>query len=129
MSNRGFWVKNASPTSIGVHEAAHGVEWALIQANRKYVTDGQRVSAWNNCSEATNIVRVACDNLKRTPYGAGKSSTELIRSISTYAMENDSETMAEAFADVYANKENAKPLSKEITRLTKSIMNKYKGGI
>mgnify|MGYP000413399694 CR=1 FL=1 len=59
MSNRGFWVKNASPTSIGVHEAAHGVEWALIQANRKYVTDGQRVSAWNNCSEATNIVRVA----------------------------------------------------------------------
>ena len=129
MSNRGFWVKNASPTSIGIHEAAHGVEWALIQANRKYVTDGQRVSAWNNCSEATNIVRVACDNLKRTPYGAGKSSTELIRSISTYAMENDSETMAEAFADVYANKENAKPLSKEITRLTKSIMNKYKGGI
>lgn len=129
MSKRGFWVKNASPTSIGVHEAAHGVEWALIQANRKYVTDGQRVSAWNNCSEATDIVREACDNLKSTPYGAGKSSTELIRSISTYAMENDSETMAEAFADVYANGENAQPLSKEITRLTKFIMNKYKGGI
>lgn len=87
------------------------------------------MSAWNNCSEATNIVREACDNLKRTPYGAGKSSTELIRAISTYAMENDSETMAEAFADVYANGENAKPLSKEITRLTQSIMNKYKGGI
>lgn len=129
MSNRGFWVKNASPTSIGVHEAAHGIEWALIQANRKYITDGQRVSAWNNCTEAMNIVREACDNIKRTPHGAGKSSTELIRSISTYAMENDSETMAEAFADVYANGENAKPLSKEIKRLTQSLMNKYKGGI
>lgn len=129
MSNRGFWVTNASPTSIGVHEAAHGVEWALIQANRNYITEGQRVSAWNNCTEATTIVRAACDNLRRTPYGAGKSSTELVRSISAYAMENDSETMAEAFADVYANGENAKPLSKEIKRLTQSLMSKYKGGL
>lgn len=129
MSNRGFWVKNASPTSIGVHEAAHGVEWALIQANHNYVTDGQRVAAWNNCTEATNIVSEACANLKKSPYGERKSSTDLVRSISTYAMENDSETMAEAFADVYANGENAKPLSKEIKRLTQQLMNKYKGGI
>ena len=44
-------------------------------------------------------------------------------------MQNDSETMAEAFADVYANGDNANPLSKEIKRLTRLSMNKYKGGI
>lgn len=129
MSGKGFWVKNSSPQSIGAHEAAHGVEWALIQANPQYVSEPDKISAWNNCSEATRIVREACVNIKNTEYGQGKSSTDLIRSISTYAMQNDSETMAEAFADVYANGDNAKPLSKEIKRLTRILMNKYKGGI
>ena len=127
MSSRGFWVSNASTESIGVHEAAHGVEWALIQANSQYMTEAQKVRAWNDCTEATNIVREACENIKRTQYGFGKTSTELVRSISAYALENDSETMAEAFADVYANGENAKPLSKEIKRITRILMNKYKG--
>ena len=43
-------------------------------------------------------------------------------------MQNDSETMAEAFADVFANGNNAKPLSKEIKRLTHVLMDNYKGG-
>lgn len=129
MSSRGIWISNASVTSIGTHEAAHGVEWALIQANCSYMTDAQKVTAWNNCTEATSIVREACANIQKTEYGFGKSRTELVRSISTYALENDSETMAEAFADVYANGENAKPLSKEIKRLTRILMDKYKGGI
>lgn len=128
MSNRGFWVANASTESIGVHEAAHGVEWALIQANNKqYFTETQKEDAWKKCTEATNIVRKACDNIKKTEYGVGKSSTELVRSISTYALQSDSETMAEAFADVFANGEKANPLSKEIKYITKEVMNKYKG--
>lgn len=129
MSGRGFWVSNASTVSIGVHEAAHGVEWALIQSNPRYMTDVQKVKAWNDCTEATTIVREACENIKKTEYGSGKTTTELVRSISAYALENDSETMAEAFADVYANGENANPLSKEIKRLTRTLMNKYKGVI
>lgn len=129
MSSRGFWVPNASTVSIGIHEAAHGVEWAIIQANPRYMTDAQRVAAWNNCSEATRIVKEACANIQNTKYGFRKSRTELVRSISAYALENDSETMAEAFADVYANGVNANPLSREIKRLTHILMNKYKGGI
>ena len=128
MSSKKFWIPNASPESIGVHEAAHGVEWALIQANTQYTSDYERINAWNNCTEAGKIVAEACDNVKKTPYGQGKSSTELVRSISTYAMKDDSETMAESFADVHANGENANPLSKEIKRLTKIFMNKYTGG-
>ena len=129
MSSRGFWVQNASTVSIGIHEAAHGVEWALIQANPRYVTEVQRITAWNNCIEATSIVKEACANIQNTKYGFRNSRTELVRSISAYALKNDSETMAEAFADVYANGENAKPLSKEIKRLTHVLMNKYKGGM
>lgn len=129
MSSGDFWISNASVTSIGAHEAAHGVEWALIQANRRYMTEAQKVTAWNNCTEATSIVREACANIQKTECGFRKSSKELVMSISTYALENDSETMAEAFADVYANGENAKPLSKEIKRLTRILMDKYKGEI
>lgn len=129
MSRRGFWVANASTSSVGIHEAAHGVEWAIIQANPRYTTEAQRVTAWNNCTEASLIVKTACANVQNTEYGFRKTRTELVRSISAYALENDSETMAEAFADVYANGVNAKPLSKEIKRLTNILMNKYKGGI
>lgn len=129
MSRQGFWIKNASPQSIGAHEAAHGVEWALIQANPQYLSETEKIKAWNDCSEAGKIVRQACTNIKNTEYGRGKTSTDLVRSISTYALQNDSETMAEAFADVYANGDNAKPLSKEIKKLTRLLMNNYKGGI
>jgi len=127
MSDSGFWVANSSPNSIGAHEAAHGVEWALIQANSGYTNDYERVHAWNQCSEAGKIVSQACDNIRKTPYGQGKTQTELIQSISQYGMKDDSETMAEAFADVYANGANASPLSKEIKRIAKEQMDKYKG--
>ena len=127
-SAKKYWVPNASPETIGVHEAAHGIEWALIQANPQYTNDNERVAAWNNCDEAKKIVCEACNNLRQTPFGQTKNAIDHIRSISGYAMKDRSETMAEAFADVAANGEKAQPLSKEITRLTKVYMNKYKGG-
>lgn len=127
-ADSGFWVPNSSVASIGVHEAAHGVEWALIQANGQYADRNAQVRAWNNCTEAGKIVSEACKNIQKTAYGRGKSSTELVRAVSGYAMTNDSETMAEAFADVYENGNNANPLSLEIKRLTKLYMNQYTGG-
>ena len=127
-SKVGYWIENASPASIGVHEAAHGIEWALIQANKEYVTNYDMTQAWNNCVEAKKIVTAACKKIRNTTYGQGKSSTELVESISKYALKNDSETMAEAFADIYANGNNAKPLSIEILRVTKKMMEQYKKG-
>lgn len=128
MSEKGFWVANSTPESIGVHEAAHGVEWALIQANPEYTSDSERVCAWNQCTEAKKIVSKACENVQGTPFGEGKNRKTLITSISEYALESDSETMAEAFADVSVNGTNANPLSMEIVRLSKEQINKYKGG-
>jgi hypothetical protein len=125
----GWWVKGVSPASIGVHETAHAVEWELIQMNSSYLYDWQRIEAWNKCSEAKILVSQACKNIKKTPFGKGKKNAELIGGISRYAHDSASETMAEAFADVYANGTNAHPLSVEIRRLTGEQIKKYKGVI
>lgn len=126
--NSKWWVDNASPASIGVHESAHAVEWMLLQKNSTYHYDWERITAWNDCTEAKRIVSQACKNVKKTASGKGKRNAELISSIFKYAQSNPSETMAEAFADVYANGNNAKPLSKEIKRLTIEILEAYEKG-
>ena len=126
-STTGYWVKNATLESLGAHEAGHGVEWALIQANPSYTYDYQKILSWNDCTEAKAIVSQACKNIKKTSYGKRKTNQELIESISQYACQTRSETMAEAFADVYANGSNANPLSVEIKRLTQEQMKRYKG--
>lgn len=128
MEKTHFWVHGVSPESIGVHEAAHGLEWVLLQVNPAYDYDFQRVLAWNQCTEAKGIVSQACKNVKKTVFGKGKVNGKLISDISTYATTNASETMAEAFADVYANGEGANPLSVEIKRLAVERLKQYKGG-
>lgn len=127
-SQMGTWINNCSPRTIGAHEAGHGVEWLLIQNNPYYDYDFQKNVAWNTCSEAKLIVKEAINNLKKTPYGKGKKKTDLIGAISKYALESDSETLAEAFHDVYANGEKANPLSIEIKKITEEKMNQYKKG-
>ncbi len=122
-----YWVNNSSLGSLGAHEAGHGVEWALIQANSTYNYDFERILAWNNCTEAKAIISQACKNIKRTEFGKKKVNAVLIQGISRYAGKSASETMAEAFADVYANGANANPLSLEIKRLTAEKMQSYKG--
>lgn len=127
-SSTGWWPPNASISSVGAHEAGHAVEMVLIQNNPAYKYDFERAVAWNNCTEAKRIVSQACKNIKKTPYGKGKKKYNLIGAISRYAQSNDSETLAEAFADVHANGQNANPLSIEIKRLTDEQLKQYKGG-
>ena len=128
-SDNGFWIKNVSPASIGAHETAHGVEWLMIEISDNYFHNFEKIEAWNKCTEAKAIVSQACKNIKKTAYGKGKKNDELINAISRYAGTSKSETMAEAFADVYANGENANPLSIEIKKLTLEKIKKYKGKV
>lgn len=128
MSARRWWVQNASPASIGAHECAHAVEWMMLQKNSEYQYEWQRIDAWNKCTEAKKVVSQACKNVKKTEYGKGKRNFQLVSAISNYAQENASETMAEAFADIYANGDNANPLSVEIERLTMEALKAYEGG-
>lgn len=124
-----WWVQNASPASIGAHESAHAIEWMMIQKNNAYEYGWQRIDVWNKCAEAKKLVSQACKNIKKTPFGKGKKNAELIGGISRYGQETASETMAEAFADIYANGESANPLSLEIKRLTIETLKQYEGGI
>ena len=126
-SKKRWWVANSSPASVGAHETGHSVEWLMIQSNKAYEYEWQRIDAWNKCTEAKGVVSQACKNIKKTEYGKGKRNFQLISGISHYAQENASETMAESFADVYANGENANPLSLEIMRLTKEKLKTYEG--
>ena len=128
MSDIHHWIKNATPESIGVHEAGHGVEWLLIQLDPGYVYDFERVAAWNKGSEAKSIVNEAINEIKKTVHGKGKNKEDLVSAISDYANTEDSETIAEAFADVFANGSNANPLSVEIKRIAMERYKKYKGG-
>lgn len=127
MSKSRWWIPNSSPASIGAHETGHAVEWLMIESNKAYMYEWQRIDAWNKCTEAKGLVSQACKNIKKTEYGKGKRNAELISGISRYGQEDASETMAEAFADVFANGENANPLSAEIMRLTKEKLSSYEG--
>lgn len=90
----------------------------MIESNPDVDYDFIKTYYWNNCIEAKKIVSQAVKNVKKTPFGKdengkAKKKTDLIKSISSYATESNSETMAEAFADVYANGTEANPLSIE----------------
>lgn len=123
----GNWIKNASVGSVGVHETGHAVEQVLIDLNKSYEYDFQKTLAWSDGSEAKAIVKQAVKNIKKTPYGKGKNKVELERAISEYAATDESEAMAESFGDVFANGDNANPLSKEIKKLVVEKYKLYKG--
>ena len=129
-SKNGFWIKNSSPKSIGVHEAAHLIERLLIRLNPEYSTPEDVKIAWNNSLEARRIVIKAIKNVQQTQYGKRKDEAQLLFNISVYAAHDMSDAMAEAFADCFANRNTANPLSKEIKRLTKERYEelKRKGG-
>ena len=127
LSNSGWWVKNASISSVGAHETGHAVERLLIDLNTSYDYEFQRTLAWNDGTEAKLIVRQAVKNIKQTAYGKGKKKVDLIKSISGYANKSEQEVLAESFADVYANGNYANPLSIEIKRIVLETYKKYKG--
>lgn len=127
----GWWPKNTTPASIGAHETAHGLEARLIEISGKYTTPTSRVLAWNGCYEARDIVKEACEEIMTTPEGNGKSAFEIIKDgLSGYgAKGGNSESLAEAFADVYANGENATPLAKAIRKVTERKYKLYLGAV
>ena len=126
-SDNGWWVKNSSPASIGVHETGHAVE-SLIISKCRYDYDWERIMAWNKAEISKKIVSQALKNIKKTPYGKGKLNRDLMMAVSRYGATSKQEVFAEAFADCFANGENANPLSIEIRRLALEQYNRLKAG-
>lgn len=128
MSEIGWWPKNSSPASIAVHEMGHAVNWNLIIKNPSYEYDFECVLDWNDQTTAKKIVSEACKKTKKTEFGKGKKNVELRNSQSQYGATKPAEAIAEAFADLYANKHNANPLSKAIVDEINRLFSEYEKG-
>lgn len=114
---KGYWIKGTTIESDMVHEAAHVLEFVLLNRNVNYKNTLQKENAWNNCNESEKIVLEAFNNLRAKGIIKGKKLSRLIDDISRYASESYSETMAEAFSDCFVNGNSAHEISKEIKRL------------
>lgn len=114
---KGYWIKGTTIESDMVHEAAHVLEFVILNRNINYKNTLQKENAWNNCNESEKIVLEAFNNLRAKDIIKGKRLSRLIDNISRYASESYSETMAEAFSDCFINGNSAHEISKEIKRL------------
>ena len=122
------WIQNSSPASVMVHECTHAIESLLINLSPDYLFDFQREDAWRECNEASKIVSKAIEELHQNGIGLDQSKVQLVSAISKQSLISDSETLAEAFADVYANGTSANPLSIIIRRITFDTYSSYKKG-
>ncbi len=109
-------------THIVSHEIGHLLESALVFKNitqAGYAGNAARITAWNTCRFATQIVGEAARVTKKTAAGKGLTNDQLVAQISRYAAKTRSEAMAEAVADYRANGSRAKPLSQAIWKILK----------
>ena len=95
---------------IGLHEMGHVAEGYIIRHRYTNLSDVER--DWNECITATEIITVAGNRL----YGAGVDLEPYRERLSQYALKSESETLAEAFCDFYANGVRANSFSCEIIR-------------
>lgn len=114
---KGYWIKGTTIESDMVHEAAHVLEFVLLNRNVNYKNTLQKENAWEECNESGKIVLEAFNNLRANGIIKGKKLNDLIKDISGYASINNSEALAEAFSDCFINGNNAHEISKEIKRL------------
>lgn len=114
---KGYWIKGTTIESDMVHEAAHVLEFVLLNRNVNYKNTLQKENAWEECNESGKIVLEAFNNLRANGIIKGNRLKELLNNISGYASKNNSEALAEAFSDCFINGTQAYELSKEIKRL------------
>ena len=110
--------QNSSYKDMGIHEAGHMALNEILR--KKYINQNALATDWNNNITAQRIVNKAFENLKINDIMQKRKS---LREISTHAVKyNANETIAEAFVDYYANKNNARALSKEIVNVMKGMI-------
>ncbi len=113
----GFHPKGTTYKDMGIHELGHSVTFEIIK--NKYKNRNDMTNDWNKNITAKKIVEKAFSNLKISD----KLTQDMLRNnISNYATLNYEETIGEAFADYYANKNNAKILSREIVKVMKGMV-------
>lgn len=111
-----FHPKGTSAIHITSHEVGHAIEGEII---RRHPELSNQAKAWNNSTMATRIVRQAATQVKKTPYGKGKTNDQLVYSVSRYAKRNRSEALAECVADYISNGSKSNPLSQAVWGIIK----------
>lgn len=101
---------------VGCHEAAHLLEWKLIDI----MGYKDKEAAWNQGMAANAIVKEAARKLK-AEY-PNTSVKELKRQISINAELSPSECLADSMVDFLYNAEKAAPLSKEIYKIVRRMI-------
>lgn len=112
-----FHPKGTKYEDLGIHELGHSVTFEIIK--NKYRNRDNIIKDWNKDITAKQIVNKAFTNLG---VDDKLTKTMLRNNISIYAKTKYSETIGEAFADYYANKEKANILSKEIIKVMKGMV-------
>lgn len=113
----GFHPKGTTYKDIGNHELGHAVMAEIIKY--KYKDNKAIAFDWNNEITAKEIIKKSFNNLGISD----KLTQDILRNnISKYAVSNYSETIGEAFADYYANKEKSNTISKEIIKVMKGMI-------
>lgn len=113
----GFHPKGTNYKDMGIHELGHSVTFEIIKD--KYKNKNDIANDWNKDITAKQIVQQAFTNLG---INDKLTKTMLRNNISVYARRKYSETIGEAFADYYANKEKSNILSKEIIKVMKGMI-------
>lgn len=111
----GFHPKGTDAADIVAHEFGHVAHNMIVQ---KYRGSSTFMNAKVKSGEdiINTIVRRANTNANKTT-GKTEKLTTRVKQISHYAGRNNHETIAEAFADVYANGSRANALSTEIVKI------------
>lgn len=126
-ANRKWWVENASPKTIGAHEAGHHMAAVLTELNPD-IPSYRKKSSLRNHQEAQNVVRTAIRNYQKTKEGKGKTESSLREEISGQSSISYGETMAEAYSDCVTNGTKAHPLSQEIRRVATHRVRRFMKG-
>jgi SPP1 gp7 family putative phage head morphogenesis protein len=119
----GYYPKGTNWINGGVHELGHIAHGIIAKNNKNYQYAWQASLDWEDHTTAERIVSEAWENAKND-YPKGTKMVSAAKGISGYADfrakgNTYSETVAEAFSDVFSNRANAQPLSLEIVRILK----------
>jgi hypothetical protein len=118
--------KNSRVEWIGMHEAGHLCELALIHKKKElYKSEEEREESWKNCTEAEKIVEEAFERLNDETDNEYKIWKNAAREISDYADDDFSECLAEAIADYTSSKKQCPLFSKIIYDI---LRNRLGGG-
>lgn len=103
----GIHPKNSKFKSGGYHEMGHIIELYIVQHENTDKIDED----WIECKTAKNIVNIAMSRVEKLTKYENVSYHEMVYEIFSYALANDSETIAEAVSDYFTNGDNSSTLS------------------